>query len=214
LRHKCPEISGFLDEIMPLAARDPTPAQTREAEQHVLKALNGWLVYVIDPAIYDRQPFTGWDSNELLSLTDWRDKVVVDIGAGTGRLSFTVAEQARVVYAVEPVANLRAYMLSKAAKLGIVNFYAVDGLIERIPFADGFSDITMEGHTFPDDAEGHAAATSETERVTKRGGMVIHCPGNNDADNATHAWLTSHSYHWSRFEEPRDGWKRKYWKTV
>jgi hypothetical protein len=52
------------------------------------------------------------------------------------------------------------------------------------------------------------------ERLTTSGGMVILCLGNNDVDNQAHSLLIDHSYSWSRFEEPQDGWKRKYWKTI
>ncbi|MFQ5616235.1 MAG: hypothetical protein ACE5GO_07230, partial [Anaerolineales bacterium] len=52
------------------------------------------------------------------------------------------------------------------------------------------------------------------DRVTKPGGMVIHCPGNNDRDNETHTYLVSQGFRWARFEEPEDGIKRKYWKTI
>ncbi len=33
-------------------------------------------------------------------------------------------------------------------------------------------------------------------------------------DNDSHHFLVSQGFAWSRFEEPRDGWKRKYWLTV
>jgi ubiquinone/menaquinone biosynthesis C-methylase UbiE len=87
----------------------------------------------------------------------------------------------------------------------------VDGLITAIPFPDHFADITMGGHVFGDFP---AAELVELVRVTKTGGQIILCPGNNDTDDARHEFLLSHSFSWSRFEEPRDGLKRKYWKTV
>lgn len=44
--------------------------------------------------------------------------------------------------------------------------------------------------------------------------MIIHCPGNNDEENETHQFLVSRGYKWSKFDEPNDGVKRKYWKIV
>jgi hypothetical protein len=44
--------------------------------------------------------------------------------------------------------------------------------------------------------------------------MVILCPGNNDSDEGWHQFLVDQGFEWSRFEEPGDGIKRKYWKTV
>jgi len=40
---------------------------------------------------------------------------------------------------------------------------------------------------------------------------LIFCPGNNDVDDARHEFLVAQGCEWSRFEEPEDGWKRKYW---
>ena len=46
------------------------------------------------------------------------------------------------------------------------------------------------------------------------GRQVIYCPGNLDRDNDVHEFLVQQGYRWSRFEEPVDGWRRKYWKRV
>jgi ubiquinone/menaquinone biosynthesis C-methylase UbiE len=177
----------------------------------VLDMINDLVVYVVDATIYDNLPFLGWDSNELTSLVDFSGKTVIDIGSGTGRLAFTAAEKAAAVFAVEPVGNLRYYLKEKARKLGFRNVYVVDGLITDLPFPDGFADVTMEAHVFGDAYE---AEHQEMRRVTRAGGMVIHCPGNNDRDDEVHHFLAAQGYQWSRFEEPTDGMKRKYWKMV
>ncbi len=214
LRHKCPEISSYLDKIVSLVPAMLEVGEIHEAEQRILAQLNDWLTYAIDPAIYDQQAFLKWDSHELLSVVDFTDKVVLDIGAGTGRLAFVAASKAKVVYAVEPVGNLRFYLREKAARLGIRNLYPVDGLITQIPFADDFADVVISGHVFPDVSAEQIAAIDEIGRVIKTGGIVVHCPGNIDEDNATHRFLLDEGYNWGRFEEPADGWKRKYWKTM
>ena len=67
----------------------------------------------------------------------------------------------------------------------------------------------MAGHVFGDDLQKEYV---ELQRVTKPDGMIILCPGNNDLDNATHQFLLSHNFEWARFEEPREGMKRKYWQ--
>ncbi len=213
-RHKCPEISPYLNRIASLVPSILTVDEIHGAEQRILAKLNDWLTYVIDPAIYDQQDFLKWDSNELLSIVDLSNKVVLDIGAGTGRLAFVAAPKAKVVYAVEPVGNLRFYLREKAGRLGIRNLYPVDGLITQIPFADNFADVVISGHVFPDVSTEQIAATAEFKRVIKPSGMVVHCPGNIDQDNATHRFLLDEGYNWGRFEEPTDGWRRKYWKTM
>lgn len=213
-RHKCPDISTFLDGIISLASNALSTSEVRTAEQRVLSSLNDWLTYVVDPSIYDKQPFLGWDSRELLGIVDFTGKVVLDIGAGTGRLAVVAAPVAKVVYAIEPVENLRLYMRKKAKAEGFTNFYTIDGLIDAIPFPNGFADVAMAGHALDDELEQAQKDIAEMERVTRKGGIVVYCPGNLDRDNDVHWYLIDQGYSWSRFEEPVDGWRRKYWKTL
>ncbi len=211
LRHKCPEISGWLDKVLLLEATGSGAEDIRKSELAIMDEINDWLTYAIDPAIYDNQSFLKWDSAELLRLTDFSGKVVLDIGSGTGKLAFLIADKAKTIYAVEPVENLRHWMRNKAWKKNLNNFYVVDGFIEDLPFSNSFADIAMSGHVFGDNPE---EENQEMERVVKKGGMIIHCPGNNDENNETHRFLVDHGYKWSRFKEPNDGVKRKYWKIV
>ncbi len=208
-RHKCPEINPWLNRILGCQPTASDPAEIRNAEIMVMRSLVDWLVYAVDPACYDAQPFLKWDSKELTSLVDFNGKTVLDIGAGTGRLALTVAPMAKTVFAVEPVGNLRVYLRAKAKTQGLTNIFPVDGLITEIPFPDGFADVTIGGHVFGDDPE---SEWQELKRVTRPGGWIILCPGNNDVEDDRHAFLVSQGCQWSRFEEPRDGWKRKYWK--
>jgi len=213
LRHKCPQLNEWLDKVVLAKAdnSDLSKDEVRRAEMAVMQSLNDLLVYVVDPTIYDTQPFLDWASDELVSLVDFTDKIVIDVGAGTGRLTLTVAPMAAHVFAVEPVANLRIHLKAQATGKGLRNVFPVDGLITEIPFPDQFADITMGGHVFGDHPEEECR---ELLRVTKLGGMVILCPGNDDQDNTVHRFLVSQGFEWSRFEEPVDGTKRKYWKTI
>lgn len=211
IRKKCPEVSVRIDELLALDPGAPTPADVRRHERAILDSVQDWLLYALDPAAYDALPFLGWDSNELLDLVDFRGKTVLDVGAGTGRLAFTVAPLARTVYACEPVGNLRDYLEAKAQRLGHDHVYAVDGLITGIPFPDDSFDVTMAAHVFGDEPE---AEHAEMARVTRPGGTILLCPGNRDRDDATHAFLVEQGYAWARFPQPGDGVKRKYWRTL
>ena len=103
------------------------------------------------------------------------------------------------------------YIKEEAQIRRLRNIYTKDGLITDLPFPDNFIDIVMGGHVFGDDPD---AEYAEMVRVAKPGGMVILCPGNNDTDEGRHQFLVDQGFEWSRFEEPGDGVKRKYWKTV
>ena len=211
LRHKCPQINPWVDAVMARLAGTPPPepGRIRQAERTILSQINDLLVYALDPSLYDAQPFLGWDSNELRSLTSWQGKTVIDVGSGTGRLALVAAERAHAVFAVEPVANLRRYIHEKATRLGFTNVFPVDGLITCIPFPDGFAGVTMGGHVF---GEHPAQEYAEMQRVTKTGGMIILCPGSSQSEGAAHDFLVAQGFACSEFEEPGEGMKRKYWK--
>jgi len=212
LRHKNPALNAWIDQVLPQASPEATPEGIRQAEVTILGAINDLVVYAVNPQIYADLPFQGWDSSELSILTDFNGKTVIDVGAGTGRLAFIAAEAgAYPVFAVEPVGNLRVFIKEMARKRGLKDVYTMDGLITDLPFPANFSDIVMAGHVFGDQPE---AEHAELVRVAKPGGMVILCPGNNDSDEGWHQFLVDQGFEWSRFEEPGDGIKRKYWKTV
>lgn len=212
LRHKCPQISKWVDQVMAQApVFHPSPEEVRQAEILVLGYLEDLVVYAVDPAVYDAQPFLGWDSQELTAIVNFAGKLVADVGSGTGRLALVAAPLAQAVFAVEPVTNLRRYLKEKSRRMGFTNVYPLDGLITDLPFPAAFLDVVMSGHVFGDDFERELA---ELERVTRRGGQVVFCPGSSQSQADAHKFLTAHGYAWGWFEEPRDGMKRKYWKTI
>ncbi len=201
LRHKCPEIIPWLDHIQSSHAPEHPPTQEiiRQAEIKILDTINDLMTYVVDPVIYDNQPFMGWDSIELRGLTDFNGKIVIDIGSGTGRLAFIAAENASAVFAVEPVGKLRRYIQQKARAQNLTNIFPVDGLITELSFTDGFADITMSGHGFGDHPQ---IEYVEMKRVTKPSGMLILCPGTSLTQTAIHEFLLSQGFSYSQFEDP------------
>ena len=68
-------------------------------------------------------------------------------------------------------------MREKQARLEVNNVHVIDGKMMDIPFQDELFDIVMSGHTFGDDFE---AELYEMMRVTKPGGYIIDCPGEDD----------------------------------
>jgi len=90
---------------------------------------------------------------------------VLDLAAGTGKLTRLLVEGGAEVVAVEPVAAMRA-----ALERAVPGVTVVDGTAESIPLADGSVDavtVAQAFHWF--DAE---AAIVEIHRVLRRGGRL------------------------------------------
>ena len=174
---KCPEQQEFYDNLVGNVPGILSRTGVREAEVKVLDELD-WAVVCVYPEIMEGLPYIAeWDCERLLTLTDFTGKTVLDIGSGTGRLAFAAAPLARTVYAIEPVDQLREYLREKKRRLEVENLHVADGTILSIPFQDEFFDIVMSGHAVGED---HESEFREMMRVTRPGGFLIDCPGEDD----------------------------------
>jgi len=97
---------------------------------------------------------------EPLRLTE--ELVVLDLAAGSGKLTRSLAASGAEVIAVEPVAEMRA-LLPRGVR-------ALDGIAERIPLDDAAVDLVTVAqafHWFDGDA-----ALAEVHRVLRPGGRL------------------------------------------
>ncbi|UQZ32654.1 class I SAM-dependent methyltransferase [Paenibacillus sp. PK3_47] len=176
--HKSPESKTYVDQIIAKAPGNLTADEVRRAEVFVLQAMETSVVYAY-PEVMNRNCnyIYDWDKERLLELADFTDKIVLDIGSGTGRLAFAAAEQAKFVYASEPTGSLREYMRDRIKREKISNMVVVDGTAECIPYADNSFDIVMSGHVVGDHYD---LELNELARVVKNGGYLIDCIGDDD----------------------------------
>lgn len=214
LRKRNPETAGFLERVELEASKEYDQKSYDRACERIVWTIADLLVYNKCPEVYDQLPFHEWDFREVTDITGLTGKVVVDGGAGTGRVALEAAQTAEVVYAVEPVSRLRQFIREKAAQKSINNLYVLDGFLHDLPFTDQTVDVLITSHALGWQLE---AELQEFERVVKAGGFVIHCPCTAEisGEEKTHQRLVSGElgYSWARYEEA-DGWKRKYWKRT
>lgn len=191
-REKAPETAGEVERLIAAAPQNCSLEQVRAAERFVLDRHDWAVVYIYPEAMEKSCPYIrDWDPARLFELADFRGKLVLDVGAGTGRLAFAAAKQARQVYASEPVDRLREYMRARIAREGIGNVKVLDGVCECLPYEDNTFDIVMSGHVVGDDYD---RELGELERVTKPGGWVLNCPGEDDREACPDQEQTGRGY--------------------
>ncbi|MFR8003656.1 MAG: class I SAM-dependent methyltransferase [Hydrogeniiclostridium sp.] len=197
LAHRCPECAACIYELAERASLPADPKQIREAEKYALLSVEDFIIYTTPEAMAKQCDFIrGWNKERLFELTDLSGKIVLDVGAGSGRLTFAAAEKAKWVYASEPVSTLREYIRDKAKKDGYSNIRVLDGFAADLPLPDDTFDVVMSGHVVGDDYDGEIA---ELTRVCKPGGWLLDCPGDSECDIASNCELI------------RRGWEEKHY---
>lgn len=192
LMRRCPECASLITELTVNAPAMTDAEQIRNAEVYALLSVEDFTVYTTPEVMSEKCDFIrGWNKERLFELADLTDKVVLDVGAGSGRLTFAAAEKAAWVYASEPVSTLREYMRDKIAKESIRNIRVLDGLVTELPFPDNTFDVVMSGHVIGDDYDNEIA---EITRVCKSGGWLLDCPGDSVDDMKSSAECTARGW--------------------
>ncbi|MFA7099726.1 MAG: class I SAM-dependent methyltransferase [Eubacteriales bacterium] len=152
LQQRCPECSAMIAELALNAPAVTDTEQIRSAELYAMAGVEDFIVYTTPHVMAEKCDFIrGWSKERLYQLADLSGKTVLDVGAGSGRLTFAAAEKAAWVYASEPVGTLREYMRDKINSERIANVRVLDGLVTELPFPDNTFDIVMSGHVVGDD---------------------------------------------------------------
>lgn len=111
--------------------------------------------------------------NTVLRLVDFRDKIVLDVGAGTGRLTFPISKIANKVCAIEPEEEMIQHLKERMDKLKSKNkIEAEKASVENIPYSNNYFDVVIcawvVGH-FKNIKKGF----SEIKRVLKNDGILL-----------------------------------------
>jgi len=192
VRYTAAEISVLTDE----EASRFVPAGDGDPQADVTLAWE--LLYRLEPELYDRLI-----SCERLhpQLIDWLPRSadrIVEVGAGTGRLTMELLDRGREVLAIEPAEGLRRILTRKLASADLRHCARVShGFFDDLPVPDDFADLVVACSAFtPAPGHGGEAGLAEMERVCRPGGCVaIIWPNNVD-------WLTDRDYQYRAFAGP------------
>jgi ubiquinone/menaquinone biosynthesis C-methylase UbiE len=131
---------------------------------------------VENPAIYEVENLAA-DREGLLELSigsiqSWEGRVLVDVGAGTGYHTVRFAKEAKHVFAVEPVDELRSAISERASEHGVTNVSVVEGSAESTGLPDHSVDIVHARFAYFF-GPGCEAGLREIQRVIRPGGTFF-----------------------------------------
>jgi len=158
-------------------------------------ALAWELLYRLEPDLYDRLISCERLHPQLIDWLPGSADRIVEVGAGTGRLTMELLDRGREVLAIEPAEGLRRILIRKLARADLRHCARVShGFFDDLPVPDDFADLVVACSAFTS-APGHGgeAGLAEMERVCRPGGCVaIIWP--NDVD-----WLVARDYQYLAF---------------
>jgi SAM-dependent methyltransferase len=161
-------------------------------------ALAWELLYRLEPELYDQLA-----SAERLhpAVVAWLPQCadrIVEVGAGTGRLTLELIDRGRQVVAVEPAQPLRQILERKLAGASHGSRgRVIHGFFDDLPLPDDYGDLVVTCSAFtPAPGHGGEAGLAEMERVCRPGGCVaIVWPNGID-------WLAARGYQYVSFGGP------------
>lgn len=145
---------------------------------------NRWdILYNRYPEIYDEfadVPRNPSPMHILLNTFDLKNKIVADIGSGSGQSTFDIAEVASRVIGVERENSMIDLVNRKSKQLNIKNVKFEKGDAEKIPLQNNSVDVVTAILLVVYPFEKFIKFIHETIRVTKKNGLIIFindCPG-------------------------------------
>lgn len=156
------------------------------------------LLYRLEPELYERLVAAERIHPAVL---DWLPSVerVVEIGAGTGRLTTALLSRCEHLVAVEPARPLRERLRDAVPLEAATKIEIVDGFFDALPLPDASADLVVTCSALDRDAaHGGEAGLGEMERVCVPGGVIaVVWPNHLD-------WLSAHGYTYLSF--PGEMW--------
>lgn len=147
------------------------------------------LVYGLEPDLWDALSRAEAIPPGLLEALPAGDRVL-EVAAGSGRLTCVLEARAQTLVAIEPSRPLEVVLRSRTAATKVVA-----GVGQALPIRSGWADLTVSCASFgPDAPFGGPGILAELERCTRRGGTVAL------VGPESPAWFEARGYRAQRFD--------------
>ena len=153
------------------------------------------LLYRLEPGLYECLVRAERLHSGVVSWLPRSVRRIVEVGAGSGRLTMELIDRGQEVVAIEPAAGLRGILERKlaAADHGC-RACVVNGFFDDLPVPSGFADLVVACSVLtPAPRHGGDIGLAEMERVCGPGGRVAIIWPNNIG------WLAARGYHYRSF---------------
>jgi SAM-dependent methyltransferase len=174
------------------------------------------LLYRLEPDLYERLVAAEHLHPGIIAWLPPHVPRIIEVGAGTGRLTLELVARCDQLTAVEPAAPLRDRLRLKLAALpspsgpGQANqspspsgggqgggVRIISGFFDALPVSDHSAELVIACSALtPEPAHGGDRGLAEMERVCAAGGMVVIVWPNQSE------WLASHGYRYLSFPGP------------
>jgi SAM-dependent methyltransferase len=154
------------------------------------------LLYRLEPDLYDRLVAAEPLHPGILEWLPPHLPRIIEVGAGTGRLTLDLVARGEELTAIEPAQPLRERLRGKLPPTA-ANVRLIGGFFDALPAPDRSAElVTACSALTPEPAHGGERGLAEMERVCAPGGMVV-IVWPNEPD-----WLVRHGYHYLSFPGP------------
>jgi SAM-dependent methyltransferase len=160
--------------FLPTGSSSEADPDTTVGTDPDLSASLAWeLLYRLEPDLFDRLVLAERLHPQIVAWFPRHVERIVEVGAGTGRLTLALIDRCDSLVAIEPAAPLRERLLRKLP-FDAVNVRVVAGFLDALPAADQSADIVVACSVLtPEPMHGGQAGLREMERVCRPGGRVV-----------------------------------------
>jgi SAM-dependent methyltransferase len=156
------------ERLLRLSQRASSPEARAAAASRLVRGCFWFLAYELAPDLWDRLAAAEPVAPELLADLPADGARVLDVAAGSGRLTAALAPRAASLVAIEPSPPLRRLLAQRFPCVKVIA-----GVGHRLPVRSGWADLVVSCATFgPHAPLGGDAVLGELERCVRPGGTL------------------------------------------
>jgi len=148
---------------VPAGEREAADRGNAEAAQRLRRALFWPMVYELEPELWDAVSQAEPIHPRVLAKLEIEGRRVLEVAAGSGRLTAHICGRAAELVCVEPSSGLRRILVRRCQSADVRA-----GFFHAIPIVDGWAELTVSCASVPPDP----GVVLELERATAPGGVL------------------------------------------